>query len=127
VPEVSANMGFIHLSAKNYEAAQRDFERALTIDPRQVNAYWGFAMAMEAQGDLELALGAMRTYAHLDKEDSPFQRKAYAAIWEWEEQLRVKRGGEPTPIPPGAVGADDKKPVTTHEDLRKDVAPEAKP
>jgi len=125
VPEVSANLGFIHLGAKNYEAAQREFEQALIVSPQQVNAYWGLAMASEGLGDLDMALGAMRTFQHLEKEDSPFQRKADSAIWEWEEELRVKRGGKPMDIPEGAVGATDKKPVRSYDDLRKDG--EAKP
>ena len=125
VPEVPANMGFVHLAAKNYEAAQRNFEQALTVSSRQVNAYWGLAMAAHGQGDLELALGAMRTFEHLEKPDSPFSRKAAAAIWEWEEELIVKQGGKPLEIPEGAVGASDKKPVRTYDELRKDEGAES--
>lgn len=121
VPEVSANMGFAHLAAKNYPAAQREFERALEVSPRQINAYYGLAMAVEPQGDLELALGAIRTFLHFEPEGTPFWRKASAAEWEWQEELRVKRGGEPTPIPPGSVGVLDHKPVTSPEQLRKDA------
>lgn len=121
VPEVPANMGFAHLAAKNYPAAQREFERALEVSPRQINAYYGLAMAAEPQGDVELALGAIRTFLHFEPEGSPFWRKAAAAEWEWQEALRVKRGGDPIAIPPGSVGATDKKPVTTPEELRKDA------
>ncbi|MBX9634885.1 MAG: tetratricopeptide repeat protein [Magnetospirillum sp.] len=123
VPEVSVNLGFAHLAAKNFPAAEREFEQALIVSPQQANAYYGLALALEQQGDVELALGAMRTFLHLEKTETPFTRKGSAAIWEWEEELRVKREGTPTEIPPGSVGALDHQKVTSPEQLRKDYVP----
>jgi tetratricopeptide (TPR) repeat protein len=121
IPEVPVNLGYAHLAAKNYPAALANFEQALTIAPRQVNAYYGLAIALQGKGELEAAISAMNTYRHFQKEESPYTRKADAALWEWEEELRVKQGGAPMPIPEHAVGAKDKQPVTSYDQLRKDT------
>jgi hypothetical protein len=94
----------------------------LEARPGQANAYYGLATALEAGGDLEGALGAMRTYVHLEAPDAPFLRKAAAAIWEWETRLRDKRAGTTMAIPPGAVTLDGKK-VTSPEQMLRDEHP----
>jgi hypothetical protein len=47
------------------------------------------AVALEGLKDIPGALGAMRSYVHLSKNDDPYLRKANAAIWEWEESLKA--------------------------------------
>lgn len=125
IPEVMVNLGFLHLARKDFKSAETAFGDALTLHPGQVNAYYGLALALEGRGDLEQALGAMRTFEHLEPETSPFHRKASAAVWEWEEQLRLRRDGKPMEIPPGAVSLPDKQPVTSPEQLRRDYVPPA--
>jgi hypothetical protein len=51
----------------------------------------------EAGGDLELALGAMRSYLHLARGESEAHlRRARAAVWEWETQIGQRRAsGKP--------------------------------
>lgn len=93
LPEAHANMGFALLGLQQAAAAREAFERAIAIKPEQANAYYGLALAHEAGGDLELALGAMRSYLHLARSESEAHlRRARAAVWEWESQLTQRRG-----------------------------------
>ena len=73
-----------------YAQAQVHFERALALNDRQLNAYYGLAISREKQGDRDSALGAMRVYVHLAEADDPYLRKAWAAIWEWEAARNIK-------------------------------------
>jgi tetratricopeptide (TPR) repeat protein len=92
MPEAHANLGFALLGLQQPEAARVAFERAIALRPAQANAYYGLALAQEALGDLELALGAMRSYLHLGRTESDeHQRRARAALWEWEAQLAERR------------------------------------
>lgn len=92
LPEAHANLGFALLGLQQPEAARVAFERAIALRPAQANAYYGLALAQESLGDLELALGAMRSYLHLGRSESDeHQRRARAALWEWEAQLAARR------------------------------------
>ena len=86
MPEARVNAGFALYELSNMTAAQAQFRQAIDLRPGQANAYYGLAMTLEALGDLEGALGAMRTYVHLVDEHDPHVRKARSAIWEWESQ-----------------------------------------
>jgi tetratricopeptide (TPR) repeat protein len=93
LPEAHANMGFALLGLQQAAPAREAFERALALKADQANAYYGLALAHEAGGDLELALGAMRSYLHLARNESEAHlRRARAAVWEWESQLAQRRG-----------------------------------
>ena len=72
-------------------------ERAVVA---QVNAYYGLALAQESLGDLDGALGAMRTYVHLSDERDQYQRRAWSAIWEWQSRRSAQVG---SPSEPGAL------------------------
>lgn len=92
LPEAHANLGFAWLGLQQHQAARDAFERAIALRPAQANAYYGLALAQESLGDLELALGAMRSYLHLGRgESEDHQRRARAALWEWEAQLAERR------------------------------------
>lgn len=92
LPEAHANLGFALLGLQRADDARESFERAIALRPAQANAYYGLALAHEARGDLELALGAMRSYLHLGQgESEAHQRRARAALWEWESQLAERR------------------------------------
>lgn len=91
VPEVHVNMGYAMLGLQRYDAARDFFAGATELRPRQTNAYYGLAVALEALGDIPGALGAMRTYVHLGAPDDPYVRKANSAIWEWETRVAAKK------------------------------------
>jgi tetratricopeptide (TPR) repeat protein len=93
MPEAYVNMGFALIGKENYKAAADFFSGAIELRPYQANAYWGLAISLEQLGDLEGALGAMRTFIHLSPPNDPFVRKARSALWEWESTL--KRGPLP--------------------------------
>jgi len=84
MPEAHVNAGFALLGMGKPAAARDFFASALELRARQLNAYYGLAVAYERLDDLPAARGAMRTYAHLAPKDDPFRRKAEAALWEWE-------------------------------------------
>lgn len=91
--DAHVNMGFALLGLEKYKAAGDFFANAIRLDAYKGNAYWGLALALEKLGDKEAALGAMRTYIHLAPPGDPYVRKARAALWEWDEEL--KRGPLP--------------------------------
>lgn len=89
IPEIKVNMGFSLYELGEYATARDFFINAMEQNAYQANAYYGLAITSEKMGDLEGALGAMRTYIHLaaGEEDEKFVRLARAALWEWETQL----------------------------------------
>ncbi len=84
LPEAWVNLGFASVGLGQAEEAIRQFNRALSIRPGQVNAYYGLALAAELKGDRKTALGAMRSFVHLANPDNPFVRRARSALWEWQ-------------------------------------------
>jgi tetratricopeptide (TPR) repeat protein len=92
LPEAHVNLGFAMLGLQRAALARTAFENALALKPDQANAYYGLALAQESLGDLELALGAMRSYLHLARaENEAHLRRARAAVWEWESQIAARR------------------------------------
>lgn len=108
MPEAHVNMGFALIGMANHAMARDFFEGALALRTTQMNAYYGLAVALEGTGDLEGALGAMRTFVHRSNPDDPFVRKAHGAIWEWETALAAQRGQATPPtaaLPENGKGA----------------------
>lgn len=104
LPEAHVNMGYALLGAEQPDAARGFFEAAIELNARQANAYYGLALADEARGDYERALGGMRTFLHLSREDDPFRPRARSALWEWEQKLgRI-------PASPGAAASAPVRP-----------------
>jgi len=91
VVEIKVNLGFLLYEQQRYRPARDFFIAAIEQNAYQANAYYGLAICSEALGDLEGALGAMRSFVHLAEPDSPFLRKARAAIWEWESGLVARQ------------------------------------
>ena len=86
LPEAHVNMGYALLGLQRVSQARSFFDAATALKPDQANAYYGLALAYEAEGDLALATGAMRSYLHLAREERPEHlRRARAALWEWEQ------------------------------------------
>ncbi|WP_332672015.1 tetratricopeptide repeat protein [Aromatoleum sp.] len=80
------------------------YERAIDLDPRYADAYFGFAAASDEMGDVESALGGMRSFLHVVDNPDPYRLKvaqARSAIWEWEAQLGRGPWGPTRGIPPG--------------------------
>jgi tetratricopeptide (TPR) repeat protein len=97
LPEAHVNMGYAMLGLERYKAAADFFAEATERRPGQANAYYGLAVALEAQGDLAAALGAMRTFVHLSPPEDPFVRKARAALWEWQARRDEASGNGARP------------------------------
>ena len=96
LPEAHVNMGFALLGSGKPKAARDFFEGATALKVDQANAYYGLALAWEADGDLEMAMGAMRSYLHLARSESDDHlRRARAALWEWEARLQAARAAAP--------------------------------
>ncbi|HEY0720160.1 MAG TPA: tetratricopeptide repeat protein [Gammaproteobacteria bacterium] len=91
LPEAHVNMGYALLGKGEYAAAADFFNTATELKPQQANAYYGLAIAYEGEQELELALGAMRSYIHLSRQDDPYLAKARAALWEWEAALKEEK------------------------------------
>ena len=87
--EANVNMGFSLYELTQYAEAMKYFQHAIDINPYQANAYYGLAICYEKVADIEAAIGAMRSYIHLNKDGGPFVRKARSALWEWEESLNL--------------------------------------
>lgn len=109
MPEAHVNMGFAMIGLQKPAMARDFFEAAISLRETQMNAYYGLAVSLEAIGDLEGALGAMRTYVHRSQPDDPFVRKANSAIWEWEAQLAKTRHGTGAAMPAKATVPENGK------------------
>ncbi|GKT12721.1 MAG: cytochrome c oxidase subunit I [Thiomicrorhabdus sp.] len=90
MPEAHVNMGFAFLGGGDAKAARDFFMSAIELNSDQLNAYYGLAVSAEKLGDMEMALGAMRTYVHLSPKDNRYLARARSALWEWQE----KRGSK---------------------------------
>lgn len=102
MPEAHVNMGYALLGLKQYKAAYDSFDSATVLRPMQANAYYGMAEALYELGDLEGAMGAMRSYIHLSAPDDPYVRRARAALWEWEAILTERRAAGATALRQGS-------------------------
>lgn len=90
MPEAHTNMGFALLGLQRHAAARDFFNGAIELRADQANAYFGLATSLEALGDLPAAIGAMRTYLHLARDERESHlRRARAALWEWESRARA--------------------------------------
>lgn len=99
MPEAHVNMGFSLIGQQRYAIAKDFFDTAIELNRNQINAYYGLAEALEGLNDLPGALGAMRSFQHLNKTDNAFAAKANAAIWEWEaavEKMRAESRSAPS-------------------------------
>lgn len=92
IPEIKVNMGFSLFELEQFVTARDFFIAAMEQNAYQANAYYGLALTSEKLGDLEGAIGAMRSFLHLADDDieEKYLRKARAALWEWEAQLPPK-------------------------------------
>jgi tetratricopeptide (TPR) repeat protein len=128
LPDSLMLMGEALLGLQDYETARDFFNAAIDRDPSYDDAYYGYAMAAEGVGELEEAIGAMRSYLHLQKDDDSIQIKrarARSAIWEWNTALGRGEWGPTKGIPPGFTaeeirrdgrGAGTKMPIAGTED-----------
>jgi tetratricopeptide (TPR) repeat protein len=101
------------LRARGDAATARDFyQKAIDLDPALTDAYFGFAEAAEAQGDLESALGGMRSFIHVSRDADPYRLRiaqARSAIWEWEAKLGRGPWGPTEGVPPGFTADEIKR------------------
>lgn len=88
--QARVNLGFAYVAMDRPAAARHLFARAIEIAPMTANAYYGLGEALEAEGEISGAMGAMRSFLHLSEDSDPFRRRARAALWEWEA-LRESR------------------------------------
>ena len=97
MPEAHVNMGFALLGTQRYAAAKDFFTTAIDLNTRQLNAYYGLALALEGLHDLPGARGAMRSYIHLARADDPYVTRANAAIWEWDGEMTLAQQANDSP------------------------------
>jgi tetratricopeptide (TPR) repeat protein len=93
------------LEGQGDAATARDFYlAAVDRDPYLYEGYWGVATTSESLGELDAALGAMRSYLHTEPDKHPDRLRvaqARSAIWEWEAKLGRGPWGPTQGIPPG--------------------------
>lgn len=100
------NVGFALFALNKPLLASQFFQGAIEINPAMAGPYFGLAESFEDRGDLESALGAMRSYLHLARSDPEkkienggreelFVARARSAIWEWESTLERGPWGKP--------------------------------
>lgn len=102
LPEAHVNMGFALIGLERWRDAASFFETAIELRRDQMNAYYGLAIALQAQGDLPGAIGAMQTYVHRAKQDDPFRNSAEAALAKWRGRAGPETG---TTAPPSSAAA----------------------
>lgn len=101
------------LLGKGDASTARDFfTKAIDLDPNLAEAYFDHATASESLGDLQTALGGMRSFLHLVKDANPYRlqvAQARSAIWEWEAQLGRGPWGPTKGVPPGFTAEQIKR------------------
>lgn len=95
VAAIQANLGFAYLEMNHPESARDSFWQALTLDPGQINAFYGLGEAYEALGDLVAASDAMRRYVNRSPESDPFRERARGKLSAWKTLL-VQQDGRQT-------------------------------
>tara|TARA_R110002167_G_scaffold39823_4_gene122728 strand:+ start:1639 stop:2553 length:915 start_codon:yes stop_codon:yes gene_type:complete len=104
MPEAYVNMGFALIQQQQYAAARDFFDSALMLNPSQANALYGMGAAYDGLGELEMAMGAMRSFLHLIKPLDPnhkFANRARSALWELEARMGDGPWGPDKGIPNG--------------------------
>lgn len=112
LPESLVLVGNALLGKRDYRTAGDFFYAAVDRDPTLADGYFGVAVAAEGLGDLELAIGGMRNYLHMQTDPDKYRLKvaqARAAIWEWESKLGRGAWGPTKGIPPGFTAAELKR------------------
>ncbi|BAL22722.1 lipopolysaccharide assembly protein LapB [Azoarcus sp. KH32C] len=108
-PDAYHVMGDIMMQRRRFAQARDYYESEIDRDPMRADAYFSHATASEALGDLESALGGMRSFLHVVPDKDPFRLKvaqARSAIWEWESKLGRGPWGPTRGIPPGFTEAE---------------------
>ncbi len=111
-PRAYVQMGRALQGQGDAAGARFYYERAIDLDPRFADAYFGFASASEDLGELDAALGGMRSFLHVVDNPDPYRLKvaqARSAIWEWEAQLGRGPWGPTRGIPPGFTAEEVKR------------------
>jgi tetratricopeptide (TPR) repeat protein len=80
LPEAHVNIGFALYELRRYAEAQRFFEGAIALAPKQANGHYGFALARLAQGDPLAAEPAMRRYLELAPDTDGFRPVAESRL-----------------------------------------------
>lgn len=112
-PASYVKAGFAFNGMGRFKDAFGPLAHAIDLDPMQADAYFGMAVVQEGLGNLEGAIGGMRTFLHVTPDPDPARlqvAQARAAIWEWESRLGRGPWGPTQGVPPGF----------TAEELRRD-------
>jgi tetratricopeptide (TPR) repeat protein len=102
-------MGLALEGSEQFAKARQFYEAAIDRDLQMADAYFGYATTSEALGDIESALGGMRSFLHVQHDDDPYRLRvaqARSAIWEWESKLGRGDWGPTRGIPPGFTEAE---------------------
>jgi predicted AlkP superfamily phosphohydrolase/phosphomutase/Tfp pilus assembly protein PilF len=65
------NLGAVHVSKRQYDLAEAEFRKALSIDPASTQALSGMAIVYEARGEPERALNMLREVVQTESGDGP--------------------------------------------------------
>lgn len=112
MPEAYLHMGKALRGSGDPRTAMDFFLAAIDRDPTYADAYFEFATTAEELGDLESALGGMRSFLHMAKDRNPYRlqiAQARSAIWEIESKLGRGEWGETRGIPPGFTAEELKR------------------
>lgn len=112
MPEAHVNLGFAMLGLGDLVKAVKSFNHAIELRPDQANAYYGLALVAEAEQEYELAIGAMRSYLHLRKNDD-YAFHARAALEEWrlaiDQQKKTEQQSNADQLDATTKGASEQK------------------
>ena len=72
--EASANLGWGFYGQRQYDAAAKAFEQALTLDRELTDAYYGLGLALKASGAAQAAVSAFETVVKLAPQDPSWVR-----------------------------------------------------
>ena len=105
-PSVSSTLGNTLLFARRYGEAQTQFQKALELDPRSINAHYGMAIAYQMQQNFAASVEERAIVTDIlgDGAGASFIRESFARGG-WQEFVSQATTNEQAPQPPLYVKA----------------------
>ncbi|MFL5442496.1 MAG: tetratricopeptide repeat protein, partial [Myxococcales bacterium] len=108
-PELHLGYAWSFEGARKVALARAEFDEVLRLAPGEIDALYGRAAALRAEGQLEMALRAFREY--VGKPNAPRIREAQGNISAIELRLKTAAAPKPEAAPaPATAPAEEKDP-----------------
>jgi len=132
-PRLRVDYGGLLYGLGQFEAAERQFEAAVNLNPDYANAWYNWAWAAKQQDKLQEAVQRMQQAVNLIEVDSPDYQRAFAELEEWKKDLgetaaKEEEGKEPEELtPPQPLPTPIEEPIVLPEEAAPPEVEEVTP